>query len=264
MPQQTGRDWLDWGDIVEVKDFHDAYPSKLGSDIAVGYNQDGDEYFIKEDCDKSYAVSFEITNLAASHVLRQLDINVPAMGYDRDNDRVIIENVGELHDPLRMEDDREQINFDRDSYLDAIAAKLLLGDRDIRSNVLVDDNGTFYPIDFDYSGNDIKDCYSPVHGWANDIGDSIGITVSEDELQERTQELAQQIDTEGLYQDLRSEEPIQQYWETSRIHRLREQYSSDPDSLLANNYLDNVTKAQDGDITPGIISRTIDQYLNHA
>jgi hypothetical protein len=157
--------------------------------------------------------------ITAQYVTEQLEAKTPHELYDSDQQCRISLSPPQDHYKLNDEPD---VDPDIDSYIDAYAVKRLLGDwdgdgcpsafaPDIPSdpNIIVDEDGTFSPIDLEFTGRynterEYANLRSSFQTWAPRYFEE-DEAPSWDDVRERENELIQQIDTEQLDSDLRDD-----------------------------------------------------------
>lgn len=185
----------------------------------VATTDDGDEMFVTLENDASAGDPVEGTAIA-NELNRSLsddaqqNVKFPDMNADGERNAAVLEAVGA--DDSRAAGQYAPFNtdaeFSKDDYLSSMAAKLLIGDRDMSGNIMASSDGNFHPIDFDLAGSDINDMAKRSDGSvfdkygtrANNLTALYDFDVSSDDLRQATTELANQVDVDSLESNLKS------------------------------------------------------------
>jgi hypothetical protein len=240
---------MDVPELVEVYDFDDEFPFQHGGrDVQIGYDDQGERYYLRHDVDRPHRDDIVGKNLASYFVLNDVDVTIPERVYDRANDRVIIEDLGDPHNIGLMDDKVRDLSIDpdRDAYLTAAASKLLVGDGDAVFNILMDDDGMFYPIDYEVAGNPVGEIYHQVVDAVEDHSDALGLGTDEHDLQERACELAQEADLEQIREQMRDEPVVDAYYPSNPLTKA---YNRSQETFHADTMLDNIRKIRQRDFS---------------
>lgn len=172
-----------------------------------------------------------IQNSIAASIEGELDgVTVPEANVDEERDLLAVADANNSQ-PVHQVD--KSANIDRDSYLRAVSLKFLAGDYDIPGNVVVDDDGEFYPIDFDLAGHQLQDedpTEAQEYNWVRvQCVDQDGWeTPSEEEFKSVLQDVASQIDSDEFT------ETVDATWDLQLRRR--------------NSVIENIVYATEGDI----------------
>lgn len=239
---------MDVPELIEVNEFNDEFQFQHGGrDVQVGYDETGERYYIRQDVDRPHRDDIVGKNLASYFVLDDLDVEIPERVYDPDNDQVIIEDLGDLHNIGLMDDEDVRaldIDPDRDAYLTAAASKLLIGDGDAIFNLLADDDGMFYPIDYEVAGNPVGEIYHQVVDAVEEHSDAMGLSIDEQELQDRAYELAQDADLDQIRERMQDEPAVETYYQSNPLSRA---YARSQETFQADRMIDNIRKIRQRD-----------------
>lgn len=161
----------------------------------------------------------ELTHLQAKTTMDHLDVRAPNMHYNAEEDVILMEDIGENSNrPNRkaVESGELYANADKEKFLDAICAKYVVGDTDLSGNIMLDDNGEFYPIDYDLAGSKLTDKKEMAnnpdrHAYHEDgllgkmmetidyhFNSHLDQEVTEDDIVEKLEELVEDLDIEEL------------------------------------------------------------------
>jgi hypothetical protein len=125
-------------------------------DMSFGFHAETGEKLYLQRSDSGMAGSdSEEKHITTKTAMDHADVRAPNMHFDEEEGMLVMEDIGENSNrPYKKGDGFDEI--DRDSWIEACAAKFLAGDTDIGGNVLMDDNGDFFPIDFDLAGSKLS------------------------------------------------------------------------------------------------------------
>lgn len=158
---------------------------------------DGEQYFVRR-LDDQEAAERVGTALAGFDAL---GVPVPDWGVDSDEDAVAMREV-EGDDLL----DTDMDDVDEDQLADVLARATLAGDTDLQfENILIDEDGTPYPVDPGEAGQELPDDPEEALPAWNQLEDLIGsedMPVTTEEIWERTAEVAEDIDSDELRESL--------------------------------------------------------------
>lgn len=154
MPEELKYDLstLESMDDDEVMEEEDIAAGGFADKMFIGENSDGERLFFQT------PTSYEPTKsrfISAKIAMDAMDVRAPNMAYDEENDFIVMEDIGENSNRVYAKADEVE-DVDKDDFLRSIAAKIIVADTDIRGNIMLDDNGKFYPIDYDFAGRDLK------------------------------------------------------------------------------------------------------------
>lgn len=191
----------------------------MNDDLAeVGYREDGTRVYVKDVRSADYDIAQ--SHIAASIFGKHLDIMTPDIAYDDFYGKLFIEEM-----PGKVREDK---NIGNNSFHEAAAYKMLLGDTDYAGNILETDHGLSSSIDFDCTGRDLITAKTT-------LKTGIGERIDEDILNREASKLANQIDTKSLEREMRDEEYLQDEW-TSGL----EENDPVPWTGLFNGSIDNI------------------------
>jgi hypothetical protein len=119
-----------------------------------------------------------------------------------------------------FDNESADVEFSKENYCDALAAKLLMGDTDMGQNVVASSQGDFHPIDYDMGGANLKDKHEMIaqndrlYAQSDGIYDKVQRTtqfstrdydfeVNASDVREATERLASEVDVESFETHLR-------------------------------------------------------------
>ncbi|ERJ07417.1 hypothetical protein HLRTI_000459 [Halorhabdus tiamatea SARL4B] len=88
----------------------------------------------------------------------QEDLNIPDVNVDEKREGVVVEDVGAADSAsvTNFTGSTDDADFTKEGYAKAVASKLVLGDGDIRENIVTSSDGEFHPIDYDLAGSSLS------------------------------------------------------------------------------------------------------------
>lgn len=183
-------DSVDLSDEVDSQSLEDAgiTSGSNHADMRIAQLDDGSEVFVRENVD-----DFTADRIAAGHaVYEQAGVPVPDQHIDDDGTLAKEAINGET---LRQGGGE---NADRESVIDAYAASIITGDTDMHGgNMIVRDDGTVMPVDMAGSGAPVDDPADKEGKIMNYI-DMMDMDIEFDEIADRAEEMAQDIDPDDL------------------------------------------------------------------
>jgi hypothetical protein len=139
---------------------------------------------------------------------------------DEEREALVIEDVGgDDAKPADYYRPRGNDDFDKEDYVYAVAGKLVAGDTDVGGNIMKTEDGTFRPMDYDMAGADLKSDDDDLYDGKGVFGDKNGVydkttsylrsdryefTVTEADLQSAAEDIATDIDTNTLEEEIAS------------------------------------------------------------
>lgn len=190
---------LDDVEIVEMKEYSEEFDGD--KKVKIGYDDSGERFYIKDGDQEE--TEYE-KNLASSIILEELEIEVPDYGLNRDEQQVIYEEIdGESINPYMEELDESDI--DRDSYIEALIGREILGDSDYGENIIVNEEGESVNIDFDLTANTID--FNGAQGVSYMLDDfaNTEFDINGQEIEEKKHEIAERIQLGSIFGRLDSE-----------------------------------------------------------
>ncbi len=167
----------------------------------VGFREDGTRIYVK-DVD-SFDEDIAQSHIAASIVGDHMHVLTPDIAYDHRYGKILMEEMpGEILEPGR----NQYAESDFGTLYQAVAQKLLIGDIDFSGNILITEEGTASPIDYDSVGRDLITSKTTLK--TTNIYDYLDADI----LHREASNLARRIDEEALEEDLRTEKWLKQSW----------------------------------------------------
>lgn len=152
----------------------------------------------------------------------QDQVGFPDINVDREREASVLEAVGAddsqavfSYDPSGVE-----AEFEKDSYLSAVAAKMIVGDTDIGGNIVTSSDGDFHPIDYDLAGSDLErqnerardeeaglfgnydSVWEKVENKASSTTQRFAFEIEDGDVREKAIEIAQEVDVGSLEENL--------------------------------------------------------------
>lgn len=160
--------------------------------LRIAQLDDGSEVFVEEDKPEMIAEP----ELIGAAVYEQLDLPIPDHHYYDETGEMAKEGI-EGETLFQLGGDAE--DYDRESVVDAFAATLITGDTDMHSgNMMIREDGTAVPIDVDGTGGPVRD-KDDQRNKIESVLEFGGIDdVEYDEIWDRAQELAGDVDVDAL------------------------------------------------------------------
>lgn len=211
---------LNMDDIVEmksmdddVKEIRDKYGYIEGASEAgmyLGITDDGREMFIK-DTDSIQGQGTIPHHMYADDVFDAIGAeNVPDMHYNHEEQTVVMEKAGKNANRYYRMDEDAKSKAKRDSLLEAGVAKMLIGDVDISGNIILDEDGMFYAVDFDLAGNKEMGRTSNrdvLLSRLNRIAKNLEMEeITHDELVEEAEEVMSSVDIDEIEESMENRE----------------------------------------------------------
>lgn len=160
---------------------------------------------------KSAEPAHMIGEFMSDKVLESLGLEAPAVAYDPEEGKVYKEGIegGTLaqlsgNTEMGVEMDRRPVEeYNRESYIEQIAAMIITGNSDLNAgNMVADSDGDFWIVDHDALGKRNLGHNpweaSPITEAAIHYADNIGMDVSKEEIKQQVREIASNaVDDEG-------------------------------------------------------------------
>jgi len=165
------------------------------ADMRIAQLDNGGEVFVRENVPDFIADAIE----NGMSVYEQVDVPVPDTHISEDGTL-----AKEAIDGNTLRDGVEQ-DVDEESVRDAYAASLIAGDTDMHGgNMMIRDDGTAVPIDIAGSGGPVREKSDNEHKVSHYL-EQLDVDITYDEVWDRAQEMADNIDSEALSDSIAGE-----------------------------------------------------------
>lgn len=155
------------------------------------------------------------TALMAYTVLDEIGVNHPEISYDEEFDKLLIEEIPNSEPAYKVEAQPNEESFYRN-----LAARAILGDRDIYQNFLTYNSGIdqeFINIDFESSGYPVEDFLEETKEAIPLLAGKIGIEYEKDRLHSWINKFRDRIDIDNLESELRENPFVMESWQGCRF-----------------------------------------------
>lgn len=151
--------------------------------------------------------------LMAEVLMDELNVEGPEVLYDREDGKILIEEVpGVPSNDYRASSAYKmakhvlgyELEGERDEVDRAIGLKYFLGDSDIPPNIVVTENSGA-PIDFDKTGVQAEKAFKQARDYAEEVYGHFNWDFDEESFERKIEEMAEEIQLEGLQRRLREE-----------------------------------------------------------
>ena len=197
---------------VPISNYQDDFLGSNADTMTVCGFQDRNAYVKEGSLRNGEVVS---TAIMAYKVLDELGVNHPEIAYDEEFDKLLIEEVPNSEPAYKVEHDPNEKSFYRN-----LAARAILGDRDIYQNFLSCQRGNsqeFINIDFESSGYPIQNFLEETKHAMPLLAANIGIDYERDRLDYWIDTFRETADTESLESELKGNQFVMEFWEGCRF-----------------------------------------------
>ena len=141
-------------------------------------------------------------HLAYNIVDSYLDFNSPEISYDSEEDIILLEHLGDMKTPQRSE------YIPKDSLINALASKAIMGDPDISGNFGIKERKCCI-YDFDQAGNTIRSVEESLKDCLKLINRSTSTDIRLKDIEKEAASMAERPDLEKLEEEL---EPLKDFY----------------------------------------------------
>lgn len=192
----------------------------------IARTESGDKIYITFANDESTGNPLLSTQVASGlHTALSEDakqrVGFPDLNVDTERGAAVLGNAGadDSNSASAFDNEASEADFEKQDYLNAVAAKVLIGDTDVGENIIASSQGNFHPVDYDDGGTNLAGqdqmiaendglytefdgVYDRVHSTLQYSVLDYGFEINKSDIRDATESLADEVDIDKFESEL--------------------------------------------------------------